>query len=70
MSIAVDVAPPATPLPSTKTATAKIVGHRLPKTFADSPKMGIKTVLNHRVQSFIPYHVIIKRTIHRGPSGI
>lgn len=46
MSMAVDVAPPAMPLPSTKVATAKMVGHRLPKTCADSPKIGINTVLD------------------------
>lgn len=46
MSKAVDVAPPATPLPSTKVATAKMVGHRLPNTYADSPKMGMKMVLD------------------------
>lgn len=47
MSMEVDVAPPATPLPTRKVATANILGHRLPKTYADSPKIGMKMVLTY-----------------------
>lgn len=45
MSIVVDIAPPAMPLPRTNADAAKIVGHLLPKTTADSPKSGMKAVL-------------------------
>lgn len=43
--MAIEFAPPATPLPSMNTRTAKRVGHRRPKTNANWPKKGIKTVL-------------------------
>ena len=45
MSMAVEVAPPAIPLPSMNMEAANIVGQRLPKTAADSPYIGMKTVL-------------------------
>lgn len=45
MSIEIDVAPPEMPLPTTNRPTATRMGQRLPKTKADCPKNGMRTVL-------------------------
>lgn len=45
ISMAIEFAPPAMPLPSMNITTAKRVGQRRPKTNANCPKKGIKTVL-------------------------
>ena len=51
ISMAVDVAPPLTPLPSAKIATAVIIGHRRPKILASWPKRGCTAVLQDQALS-------------------